>query len=66
MFIKESSVPNIEMDSQGLSDEDIKQRAIIYKKQSIILLGDYQVSVNIAAQEICLQNPTYISSCWKL
>jgi len=61
MFLKESSVPNIKTDSQGLSDKGIKQRAIIYKKQSIRPLSDYQVSVNNkAAQKICLQNPTYL------
>jgi len=65
-FIKESSIPNLETASQGLSDEDIKQRAIIYKKQSIRPLSEYQISVNKAAQEICLQNPTYLSSRQKL
>ena len=60
MFLKESSVPNIDTDSQDFSDEDIKQRAIIYKKQSTRPLSDYQVSVNKVAQEICLQNPTYL------
>ncbi|XP_065918714.1 uncharacterized protein [Dysidea avara] len=63
---QESSIPNVEMASPGLSDEDIKQRALIYKKESIRPLTEYQISVNKAAQEICLQNPVYLSSHQKL
>ena len=46
----------------GMSEEDFKQQALIYKKESVQPLSEYQKLINKAAEEICLQNPMYLRS----
>lgn len=67
LFIQDSDVPALALAANtGLSEEDIKQCAIIYKKESVRPLSEYQKSINKTAQEICLQNPMYLRSRQKL
>ena len=40
-----------------MSEDDIKEKAVIYKKQSSRPLSQYHLSMNAAAQEICIANP---------
>ena len=46
----------------GYSEEkSIKEKAIIYHKQSKRQLSQYHHQVNTAAQEICLKNPSMLA-----
>jgi len=56
-----SDVPALALaNDAGMSQVQIKESALIYKKESIRPLTEYQKSINNAAQEICLKNPMYI------
>ena len=51
-------------ESDGLSPSEeshIKEKAIIYRKQSKRPLTQYHHRVNAAAQEICLKNPSMLT-----
>jgi hypothetical protein len=46
---------------KGLNEEEIKEIAKIYKKETNRPLTPYQKSINDAAQLLCLQNPTLLN-----
>jgi len=62
-----SDVPALALaNDAGMSQDRIKESALIYKKESIQPLTEYQKSINNAAQEICLKNPIYLRSRQRL
>ena len=52
--------------SESLSNKDIKQKATIYKKETLRFLSEYQKLINSSTQEICLKNPSFLASRQKL
>ena len=57
--VQELEVFNLEEDKR-LSDEEIMDMAIIYRKETNRPLSRYQRRMNDAAQQLCLQNPGLI------
>jgi len=61
-----TSVPDPMKFSESLSNKDIKQKATIYKKETLRFLSEYQKLINSSTQEICLKNPSFLASRQKL
>ena len=57
-YVQELEVVNLQ-DDKRLSDEEIMDMAIIYRKETNRPLFEYQ-RMNDAAQQFCLQNPGLI------
>ena len=45
---------------------EVMQQAVIYKKETVGPLSDYQKGVNEAAREICVDNPTMLRNRGRL
>lgn len=55
------------LNADRVQDEaEIRELAIIYKKESLRKLTDYQRRINEVAQSMCVKNPTMLRSRQKL
>ena len=45
------------MDEKSLKDDEIKEMATIYRKETTRELSKYHKAMNAAAQELCIANP---------
>ncbi len=58
-------MPTLDAD-RVLDEAEVRELAIIYKKESLRKLTDYQKRVNKVLQDICIKNPTMLRSRKKL
>lgn len=58
-------MPALDADKK-LAEAEIRELAIVYKKESLRKLTDYQKRINDVSQEICVKNPTMLRNRKKL
>ena len=62
LTVEEHNIPALDVD-KAINESEIREYAIIYKKGP---LNEYHKQINLAAQEICGNNPTMLRSRLKL
>ncbi len=60
MFLQEPEIPSLDYDKIPSNTDSIKSAASIYKKNSLRPLTTYQISINKAAEDICVNNPSML------
>ena len=58
-------MPTLDVDKK-LAEAETRKLAIVYKKESLRKLTDYQKRINDVLQEICVKNPTMLRNRKKL